>query len=330
MTPERIAVLTGRGQSERDGKRIPEARARRARCAQAGEAGTARRIGGDRPDHDGTRPEDQGVGDAEIGRARIGPGGGGRLAARRLGHGGDVSRIGGRDVGGKDERDLILGKQIRPRHRQPGQCARRRADPGSRCGRRRCGARRHRRMGRDRHALGRRGVRGGRASRRKCRHQQRTRSECRYPAMSHATTTSSSSLSWTNGASGWFPAPSGDTLPSRDRARRADCYTSMRSWVPWRTNCNCPWLATSPVAGPLRRPTATGGSTSPPAGSAVGVWPRPGPPWRELRRSRTPGPTQPDRHGRGPDRTGVGPRALPSGACHRSPNGLDTPRTPSS
>ena len=58
-------------------------------------------------------------------------------------------------------------------------------------------------------------------------------------------------------------------------------------------------------AGPSCAPTATGGSTSPPAGSVAGAWPRPVPPWPGRLRSRTPGPTPPERRP-GPDRTGAG------------------------
>ena len=72
------------------------------------------------------------------------------------------------------------------------------------------------------------------------------------------------------------------------------CYSSVRSWAPWRTNCSCPWSATWPAGRRAPHLTATGGSTSPPAGSAAAAWPPPGPRWPGRPHSRTPGPTPPE------------------------------------
>ena len=93
--------------------------------------------------------------------------------------------------------------------------------------------------------------------------------------------------------------PAGVRSPATDVARST-------TGASWRTNCSSP-LAWRHGVRPDRhvavRRTATGGSTSPPAGSVAGAWPRPGPPWPGRLRSRTPGPTPPERR---TDRIGPG------------------------
>ena len=100
---------------------------------------------------------------------------------------------------------------------------------------------------------------------------------------------------------GWetlFPRPPAGSLPRNAAAPPGhDCYTQAPSWSRGKPTAASPGRR---MAGRRTRPapTATGGSTSPPAGSVVGDWRRPGPLWPGHRRSRTPGPTPPERHRR--------------------------------